>query len=227
MRRAAALAAPGPPTARYGAHLPRMSVRRWLAAVCCALTFVACAGPSAEAQGGAPPVPPPSGAPPPPPGSGLPDGQWVYTQQYGWIWMPYDDQYSYVPPGGTGEPLEFVFLGSYGWNWIAAPWVWGYGPSPYYGRPGPHRFAWYQHGFWREPHRWHYTAPPERGEVARRGVRPAPQRSGPRPPAQGAQPAQPAPPERHGEGGDRGGGGEHGGGGHDGGGFEPHGREGH
>jgi hypothetical protein len=25
------------------------------------------------------------------------DGQWVYTQQYGWVWMPYGSQYTYEP----------------------------------------------------------------------------------------------------------------------------------
>ncbi|HET6336641.1 MAG TPA: hypothetical protein VFG30_25635, partial [Polyangiales bacterium] len=28
------------------------------------------------------------------------DGQWVYTSQYGWVWMPYSQSYTYVPDDG-------------------------------------------------------------------------------------------------------------------------------
>jgi hypothetical protein len=208
------------------------TVRRPLALLCCGATIVAlaCAGPSAEAQYGevTPPVAPPAGAPPPLPGYGVPDGQWVYTQQYGWIWMTTGEQYTYVPPDGTGEPLEYVYYGNYGWTWIAAPWVWGYGPRPYWGRARPDRFAWYRHGYWREPRRWHYTAAPERGEVGRRGMRAPPParapvvqgRGGERPPA-----VQGRGGERRGEGRGREGGapqrGEREGGGREGGGGNP------
>jgi uncharacterized membrane protein YgcG len=201
-----------------------MSAHRRLAALCVAATFLACfAGPSAEAQPDqvavAPPGPPPPGAPPPPPGSGVPDGQWVYTQQYGWIWMTTGDQFTYVPPDGTGEPLEYVYYGPAGWTWIAAPWVWGYGPRPYWGRARPERFAWYRHGYWRSPQRWHYAAAPERGEVAHRGVRSAP---APRPSRGEARPA-PRAQGRGGRGEGRGrdgGGGREEGGGREGGGGE-------
>lgn len=83
-------------------------------------------------------------------------GQWVYTQQYGWVWMPYGDTYSYVPPSGEGEPYEYVYYPDYGWTWIGAPWVWGLGPWPYFGLWGPGRFGWYTHGWWRTPALWHY-----------------------------------------------------------------------
>ncbi|HTP25841.1 MAG TPA: hypothetical protein VMK12_09305 [Anaeromyxobacteraceae bacterium] len=83
-------------------------------------------------------------------------GQWVYTQQYGWIWIPYSDSYSYVPPGGEGEPYEYVFEPDLGWCWLAAPWVWGYGPWPYFGPYGPGHFGWYGHGWWRTPGLWSY-----------------------------------------------------------------------
>ena len=78
-----------------------------------------------------------------------------------------------MPPSGVGEPLEYVFYGG-AWTWIAAPWVWGYGPRPYWGRGPPNRFAWYRHGYWRQPQRWRYAAPPERGAFAHRGMRPPP-----------------------------------------------------
>src|SRR5512143_507936 len=68
--------------------------------------------PSAE-----PGAPPPSQAPSPPfadeprtaPLAQAPAGQWIYTQQYGWVWMPYGDDYTYVPPDGYGEPYAYVY----------------------------------------------------------------------------------------------------------------------
>jgi hypothetical protein len=137
--------------------------------------------PVAEGQMVQPSVPPPDGAPPPPPNqAALPAGQWVFTQQYGWIWMPYGDAFTWVPPGGAGEPLEFVFHGTYGWNWVAAPWVWGTGPSPWFGRPGPHRYAWVQRGMNRPPQRGRFVP---LASADRRGIRPPPPRSARPPPA--------------------------------------------
>ena len=125
----------------------------------------------------------PSEEPPPPPGPAVPDGQWVYTQQYGWIWEPHAQAYTYIPPGSEGEPLVFVFYPAYGWRWVVAPWVWGVGPWPAFGTSGPSRFAWYRAGSWRTPSRWHFhPAPPGRDLDARgneehaHGIRPAPQR---------------------------------------------------
>ncbi|HVO18748.1 MAG TPA: hypothetical protein VMU15_05800 [Anaeromyxobacter sp.] len=83
-------------------------------------------------------------------------GQWIYTQQYGWVWSPYGDAYSYVPPGGEGEPYEYVYYPDYGWMWLAAPWIWGIGPWPWFGVYGAVHFGWYGHGWWRTPERWHY-----------------------------------------------------------------------
>ncbi len=125
----------------------------------------------------APPSPPPNATPPPPPtAGGLPEGQWVYTQQYGWVWMTYGDAFTYVPPGGSGEPLEYLYEPTYGWVWVVSPWVWGVGPWPYFGRRGPSSFAWYRHGWWRTPSRWRYRPAPARGEPSAHGIRPAPPR---------------------------------------------------
>src|SRR4051812_37695313 len=85
------------------------------------------------------PPAPPSSVPPPPqqeaeaaPAAPAPtNGQWVYTQQYGWLWMPYGDQYTYEPGSEDAEPYAYVYYPSYGWSWLAAPWVWGWGVSPY------------------------------------------------------------------------------------------------
>ncbi|HEX9401946.1 MAG TPA: hypothetical protein VF912_17685 [Anaeromyxobacter sp.] len=111
----------------------------------------------------APPAPP-SAIPPAPPRAQapapqqapVPPGQWVYTAQYGWIWMPYSDAYTYAPPNGYGEPYMYVYYPVYGWTWLAAPWVWGWGPWPAFGLRGPAFFAWYGWGGWRQPWRTHF-----------------------------------------------------------------------
>ncbi|HEX7478478.1 MAG TPA: hypothetical protein VF331_11770 [Polyangiales bacterium] len=106
-----------------------------------------------EAQ---PTEPPESSAPaqvaptePPAPPQGVPAGQWVFTSQYGWIWAPYDQQYTAVPT--NGEPYMFVYYPVVGWRWMAAPWVFGWGPRPYWGSWGVRRFAWYAHPWFRAP----------------------------------------------------------------------------
>jgi hypothetical protein len=70
-------------------------------------------------------------------------GQWVYTQQYGWVWMPYGAKYISEGSTGDGTPYAYVYDPSDGWAWLAAPWVWGWGPYPYFGVRGPGRFGWY------------------------------------------------------------------------------------
>jgi translation initiation factor IF-2 len=135
-----------------------------------------------------PPAPPVQAeAPAPPPAQAQaapPAGQWVYTQQYGWIWMPYSDSYTYSPPNGYGEPYAYVYSPAYScWTWLAAPWVWGFGPWPFFGVFGPAHFGWYGHGWWRYPSRWHYVpgygayagfrgVAPYRGGAPYRGVAP-------------------------------------------------------
>ena len=73
------------------------------------------------------------------------EGQWAYTDQYGWIWTPYADSYVYVPKSGA-VPQEYVYSPSVGWTWVVAPWVWGLGPQPYL-VSGPGRYAWWGRGF--------------------------------------------------------------------------------
>src|SRR5512140_1385165 len=72
---------------------------------------------------------PPSQTPPPAPAeipaaprnqpqaAGVPPGQWVYTDQYGWVWMPYGDAYTSVPADGYGEPYMYLYEPAYGWTW--------------------------------------------------------------------------------------------------------------
>jgi hypothetical protein len=75
------------------------------------------------------------------------DGQWVYTAQYGWVWMPFGPQFVHVPPGGP--PQMFVFYPVVGWRWVVAAWVWGLGPQPDWGVHGNARFPWWGHGIGR------------------------------------------------------------------------------
>jgi hypothetical protein len=120
-----------------------------------------------------PPPPPPDEAPPPPPPSkpempvaqpmepprvssapaatpGV-SGEWVYTSQYGWVWMPYERSYTHVIEE-SGVAYEYVFYPGFGWRWVIAPWVLGLGPVPRWGPRGPARFYWHAHP-WFRPHR--------------------------------------------------------------------------
>ncbi len=109
--------------------------------------------PPPEAQ---PPAPPAQAeASPPiqaPPARAAPDGQWVYTAQYGWVWMPYDRGYVRAPP--DGEPYMFVYGPTLGWTWVAAPWVWGWGPVPRFGVWSGVGFFWWGHGWGPGWHAW-------------------------------------------------------------------------
>ena len=82
--------------------------------------------------------------------------------------MPYGQAYTYVPYDG-GNPYMYVYYPAYGWRWLSAPWVYGYGPRPYWGAYGPSHFAWYSrpwfrvgyrgyvgdyHGYWRGSRYW-------------------------------------------------------------------------
>jgi hypothetical protein len=60
-----------------------------------------------------------------------PAGHWAYTQQYGWVWMPYDSLYTFTPHYETGDPYMYVYYPRVGWTWVEAPWLWGWGPKPH------------------------------------------------------------------------------------------------
>jgi hypothetical protein len=119
--------------------------------------------PPSEAQPPAPPPPPPqvTPAPPPPPGAPAPvavapapAGQWVYTNQYGWLWMPYAQQFTFVPADPQLFPQMYVYYPVYGWRWVSAPWVYGYGPQPRWGAGGVVVFSWYAHPWFRTGGYW-------------------------------------------------------------------------
>lgn len=142
------------------------------------LALVLCLAPgvawSQYAAGEVPPSPP-EAIPAPPaqttfaePQTGVAEqtgsGQWVYTEQYGWIWMPYSDAYTSVPADGYGQPYQYVYYPAYSaWSWVVAPWIWGIGPWPYFGAYGPVHYGWYGHGWWRTPTHWHYAPHPYHG----------------------------------------------------------------
>lgn len=132
---------------------------------------------SAMAQGttvATPPDAPPSAAVTPPPAppqlaqtghATTPPGQWTYTAQYGWLWLPWDAAYTWVPPAGV--PLMYAYSEGQGWTWLAAPWVYGVGPLPSYGRLGPERFAWYARPWFRLPVNVRVAAGPRFFEAGR------------------------------------------------------------
>ncbi len=99
------------------------------------------APPSPPAQVPEPPTTQPSAAT-----KDLPPGQWVHTDQYGWVWMPYGKSYSHVPAEGE-TPYMYVYYPADGWCWVVAPWVWGWGPQPYFGVAGPWGYGWWGNGF--------------------------------------------------------------------------------
>ena len=68
-------------------------------------------------------------------------GEWVYTAQDGWLWVPYGSSTTSV---GVA-PYVYLFAPSYGWRWFVSPWglgpfhygAWGWGPRWGYGYAPP------------------------------------------------------------------------------------------
>jgi hypothetical protein len=65
----------------------------------------------------------------------------VFTQQYGWLWMPYEGTYTQVAPDAA-LAYSYVFYPTFGWRWVVAPWVLGFGVAPYWGPLGVTHFGW-------------------------------------------------------------------------------------
>ncbi|HEY6909226.1 MAG TPA: hypothetical protein VI356_07650 [Myxococcales bacterium] len=101
--------------------------------------------PPPDAEPDAPPPAPPAGNVYAQQAPAAPAGQWVHTPQYGWVWMPYGDQYV----DGYG-PRQYVYSIRFGWSWVAAPWLLGPGIHLWFGHLGPSRFGWYR-GYGRYP----------------------------------------------------------------------------
>lgn len=102
--------------------------------------------PAPPAQPPAPPVQAEAQAPEqaqaPNPQGQASGGQWVYTSQYGWVYMPYGDQYVSDGTATDSNPYEYAYCPGQGWTWLSAPWVIGWGPYPYYGTLGAGNYAW-------------------------------------------------------------------------------------
>lgn len=81
-----------------------------------------------------PPAPPAPASPAP-----APRGHWVYTSEYGWIWVP--DGTTTVAVDDV--PYVYLYTPAYGWTWYISPWGWG----PYYVGD------WVWHAW--HPHVWH------------------------------------------------------------------------
>jgi hypothetical protein len=88
----------------------------------------------AQEQPAPPPPPaqvqeaPPPPAPPAPQASWVrayPTGQWVYTSDYGWVWVPAGSATTMV----DGVPYAELYTPAYGWTWYVSPW--GFGPYHY------------------------------------------------------------------------------------------------
>jgi len=77
------------------------------------------------------------------------DGQWVFTQQYGWVWIPYDRSYTYIGP--EDYPYSYIYYPTVGWCWLYSPWIYGWGPGPYWGPYGRVHFAWYARPWFSRP----------------------------------------------------------------------------
>lgn len=83
----------------------------------------------------------PEAAPPPAEWTrDYPGGRWVYTIDYGWIWIPTQAQSVTVET----VPYAYLYTPTYGWTWYVSPW--GFGAYTF----GP----WVRH-VWR-PAGWHH-----------------------------------------------------------------------
>lgn len=83
-------------------------------------------------------------------------GRWAYTQQYGWVWMPYGSAYTFISHYQNGDPYMYVYYPRRGWTWVEAPWLWGWGTKPYFRIGTGVRFRWYTQAWgrsWNGGHR--------------------------------------------------------------------------
>lgn len=179
-------AEPSQPPSEWDEQYPAEPDREEPTAQAEAPAYPAEPGPPAEG----PPAPPSVAPPPVAAQADVPPGEWVRTEQYGWVWMPYADDYTVVPSDGWGEPYMYVYGPAFGWNWLVAPWVWGFGPWPHFGFHGAVHFGWFSHGWWRTPDRWHWVRGPNQGGF-RHGVGFAPLPAQRGAPFRGAVPGRP------------------------------------
>jgi hypothetical protein len=90
-------------------------------------------GPATASAAPAPPPPPQAqvpvqaepAAPAVDPAAQAANGQWAYTTQFGWVWVPSGAESTSL----NQEPYVYLYAPSYGWAWFASPW--GRGPFHY------------------------------------------------------------------------------------------------
>jgi len=73
-------------------------------------------------------------------------GEWVYTAQSGYIWVPTGTTTQVI----EGVPSAYFYTPAYGWTWYASPW--GMGPFAYgawVARPWPYGIRAWGPGGWR------------------------------------------------------------------------------
>jgi hypothetical protein len=78
----------------------------------------------------------------PVPAEGAVQGQWLYTDRYGWIWIPAGAEATTL----NAQPYVYLYAPTYGWTWLVSPW--GFGPyhaGPWVRTPGP--AYWHGPGF--------------------------------------------------------------------------------
>jgi hypothetical protein len=119
--------------------LTMFELRPWMKAAV-ALLVLSSAALAQTTAPESPPPPPPEQIQQPAPAPQSQAGQWVHTDQYGWVWMPDGEQYVYAPP--SAQPQMYVYYPSFGWRWVMAPWLLQVGPSPYVVY-GPRHYAWH------------------------------------------------------------------------------------
>lgn len=82
-----------------------------------------------------------------------PQGQWVNTAEYGWVWVPAGA----TPVAIGGVPVVYLYTPAYGWTWYASPWGWGpFAVGAWVARPAPFGFRVWHHG----PHGWGWHVRP-------------------------------------------------------------------
>jgi hypothetical protein len=108
------------------------------------------------------------------PGEASTQGQWVWTDPYGWVWLPADAQ----PYEVQGEPYVYLYAPTYGWTWFDSPWGW-YGPDggwgwarPWYGRHWGPRYHAYAPPAYRVAPRGFNVAPPAYRAATRVNIAP-------------------------------------------------------
>jgi hypothetical protein len=50
-----------------------------------------------------------------------PTGQWVYTSDGGWVWIPAGS----APRVVDSVPYVYLYTQQFGWTWYVSPWGWG------------------------------------------------------------------------------------------------------